>query len=134
MNAKDYEFHIGDKVITTDGVVGEIADICRCENCEKRGFYEPIWVRYGADRDYITKWEAEHGFPGFYAVGKYRFNNFDKSQILADIKKHELELKRLQGQLSDIEFYERADMHDPVDFLPKCNPHLHNLHKVDGTY
>ena len=34
-------FEVGDEVITSTGKVGVITDICTCEKCKERGFYEP---------------------------------------------------------------------------------------------
>ena len=43
MKPNDYEFAIGDKVITIYGVVGHVIDICRCDRCLERGFRELTW-------------------------------------------------------------------------------------------
>ena len=40
-NKKNGLFNIGDEVITYDGRKGKIVDICHCEGCKRRGFYEP---------------------------------------------------------------------------------------------
>ena len=37
----DCMFEVGDEVITSNGKVGIITDICTCEKCKERGFYEP---------------------------------------------------------------------------------------------
>lgn len=104
MNIKDYKFHIGDEVITTEGVRGKITNICTCSLCEKRGFYEPFW------KDENDKWEhcisiydAESGFRSFYKIGKYRFNDFDKGEVLREMASYEDSLKRLRKQLRIIE-------------------------------
>lgn len=113
MKPSDYNFDIGDKVVTTYGEVGKIVDICTCESCEKRGFYEPMWVEDGFDDPrYITCWEAETGFGEYYQIGKYRFNHvFNKLIITLDIKKHEDLLARRKKQLAVMEKLEKeADM------------------------
>lgn len=88
MNIKDYKFNVGDIVITTEGIVGEITSICTCEECEKRGFYEPTWhsdgVKYWPDIVYsedITIYEAQNGFKGYYRIGQYRFHEFNRSVV-----------------------------------------------------
>lgn len=107
-----YDFKIGDKVITTDGVTGKIVDICKCSRCEERGFYEPIWV---ADDDkekherYISIYLVEDGFMGFYQIGEYRFNDFDKAEILKDIADTEEYLKTLKNRLKVMEENERVN-------------------------
>lgn len=106
---KNYDFNIGDKVISIEGEVGEIVDICMCEECEKRGFYEPIWVmdRENNSKDYYERYipfyQAQTGFPGFYQIGKYHFNDFDKDEVLREIKYHENRLEQLKQQLKVIE-------------------------------
>ena len=37
----DIKFHEGDFVENNDGRVGYISAICQCDECCKRGFYEP---------------------------------------------------------------------------------------------
>ena len=104
MNIKDYEFHIGDDVITTEGIRGKITNICTCQRCESRGFYEPFWT--SKDNDYehcIVKDIAEMNFSGFYKIGKYRFNDFDKGEVLQSMAYHEKELKQLKKQWRLIE-------------------------------
>jgi hypothetical protein len=107
MNIKDYEFHVGDEVITTEGEVGKIVGICDCSECEKRGFYEPFWVCEDDEWSHcITCFIAENWFNGFYKIGKYRFNDFDKGDVLRNMADCEDELKRLRKQLKVIEEYE----------------------------
>ena len=105
MNIKDYKFNIGDIVITTEGETGKIVDVCKCSWCAERGFYEPIWVEDSDDSyyDYITYMEAELGFKRFYQIGKYRFNDFDKGEVLRSMVSCEDELKQLRKQLKLIE-------------------------------
>ena len=50
MKPSDYEFAVGDKVITIDGVVGHVVDVCRCDRCLERGFRKLTW-RSDADHD-----------------------------------------------------------------------------------
>ena len=104
MYLQSYEFNIGDEVVTTDGIKGKITKICNCDMCQKRGFYEPFWV----DEDdkvtrCIDKFTAEIGFLGFYKIGKYRFNDFDKVEVLREMASYEDSLKRLRKQLKIIE-------------------------------
>ena len=101
MNIKDYNFKIGDKVITVEG---EIVDICYCEECAKRDFFEPMWKRPEDEYNiYIDKYQAEMGFIGFYQIGNYHFNEFDKDEVLRNIAYHEEELAKLKKQLKVIE-------------------------------
>ena len=76
MKDDNYEFHVGDKVETIDGMVGKIVSICRCERCAERGFFEPRWeTSDGKDSDYITVNQVNWGFPYYRRIGKYVWNH-----------------------------------------------------------
>ena len=107
MNLKDYRFEVGDEVITTDGVRGKITSICTCNRCKERGFYESFWVVDGGSYEHcINIYDAKSDFDMFYKIGKYRFNDFDKGEVLRQMEGHEDELKRLRKQLKFIEKHE----------------------------
>lgn len=104
MNIKDYKFHVGDEVITTEGEKGVIISICECSRCQERGFNEPTWIAEGDSSErYITIGDAICGFHGFYQIGKYKFHDFDKAEVLGTMAFYEKELKRLKKQLKTIE-------------------------------
>lgn len=99
-NGRDYKFEIGDTVITTFGEIGEIDDICTCERCTERGFYEYSWVDSNGKRHYITVYDADREFYNFYRIGNYRFNKlFYKTMINNLIEEHKQEIKKLEHQL-----------------------------------
>ena len=103
---KGYKFKVGDEVVTIEGVKGKITDICTCEKCEERGFYEPIWVDDYHYTHYITKCEAELGFYKYYKIGEYLFNDFDKASVLSEMASYERELQILRKQLKVIDEFE----------------------------
>ena len=104
MNIKDYEFHVGDEVITTEGVRGKITNICTCSMCEERGFYEPSWIAEDGKYEHcIDIYDAKSGFSSFYKIGKYRFSDFNKGEILREMASYEDGLKQLRKQLKAIE-------------------------------
>ena len=109
MKPSDYEFKIGDKVITTYGEVGHITDICECEMCQLRGFNEPVWVEDATGEEhYITNWEAEYGFNEYYQIGEYRFNKlFNKGLVVREIERLESELAKWEGMLDVIKELEK---------------------------
>ena len=111
MKPNDYEFAIGDKVVTIYGEVGHIIDICKCRKCVERGFYEPTWkIDDSGDVDWITINNAERGFDDFYQIGKYRFGHtFNKSVVRAMIIEEEVELRRLKRRLQVMEELEKED-------------------------
>ena len=104
-----YEFNIGDEVITAFGECGVITDICKCSECEKRGFYEPKWRSEHGDTEYITAYQFKLDFRTFYKIGKYHFGNLQKGLIEHYISNYEETLSRLRHQLSVIEELERGD-------------------------
>ena len=111
MKPSDYEFAIGDKVVTIYGEVGHVVDICKCEKCVERGFCEPIWK---VDGSIVEKWitihDAESSFDDFYQIGKYQFGHtFNKSLVRAMITKEEVKLRNLKRRLQAMEKLERED-------------------------
>ena len=110
----DYNFKVGDEVITTEGVRGIMSDICTCSRCYNRGFFEPTWIDDSGDYNYITLFDKECGFHGYYKIGEYKFHNFDKNEVLREMTSHERELKKLRGQLKLIEEIEAKS-----DFIQK---------------
>lgn len=82
-------FRVGDEVITSDGRKGKIVDICHCEECERRGFYE-LKVLYDEydETEYITKDDKERNFCDFYKIGNTVFGNSDISKIDYDISEY----------------------------------------------
>lgn len=69
----------GDYVETVDGRVGYIKGICRCEECMRRGFYEPTVHFTDGEEDCITKYEAENGFKGYKRIGRWESAEETKS-------------------------------------------------------
>lgn len=110
MKIEDYKFDVGDEVITVEGERGVITAICDCHFCNDRGFFEPIWMLENGDKeDYITINDALSGFPHFYKIGNYRFQDFDKVSIYRDLAYYETEIKKLKTQLKVIEEIEHNE-------------------------
>ena len=109
MKPLDYEFEVGDEVITTYGEVGVITGVCTCDSCKQRSFYEPEWVEEDTgDIRYITVYDAVTGFNEFYKIGKYQFNNvFVKDKVLFDITHYEEVVRQRKRQLRVIEELEK---------------------------
>lgn len=107
----EYKFNVGDRVITSTGQVGIIKDICDCDRCKERGFYEPrVETLVGADKIYITDNDKRVNFKSFYEIGKYKFGNIDKDSIeysieseTCNIKESAKRLKEYKKQLCYIE-------------------------------
>ena len=104
----EYEFCLGDTVITTDGIVGKIIDFCDCDECRKRGFLEPFWEDEESDQ-FITIHSVKNGLLGFHRIGKYLLHPFDKVWIEGEIEKLNAEVVRLRGQLATINAIEAEE-------------------------
>lgn len=108
MNQTDYDFKVGDLVVTVYGDIGNITDICDCDECKKRGFYEPRWVDRNGEEHYITNYAYLCRFMDeYYQIGKYHFNNrFSKEYVTREVKKREDELAVWKKRLAVIEMFE----------------------------
>ena len=101
----EYDFKVGDTVITDTGVVGVIEDICDCDRCKARGFYEPtVKITDGADDTiWITDTDKENGFRSFYQIGKYKFGNIDKESVECWIENENNNIKVASKRLEEYE-------------------------------
>lgn len=99
-----YTFKVGDQVITDDGRVGIIKEICTCPSCKVRGFYEPfVKLERGLYDIYITDTDKDNGFRSFYKIGDKVFGNIAEEcdeEIKQEIKARQQEIISLEAQLS----------------------------------
>ena len=95
-------FKVGDEVITDDGRVGIITDICDCEYCKKRGFYEPIVEMKLGSQMYITDTDKENGFISYYKIGDKVFGNIDDQYLHSHLKEYTEAIKEIEAQLDVI--------------------------------
>ena len=84
VDGKKYTFKVGDRVITIYGDDGIITDICFCERCEERGFYEPEVKYNDGNTDYITNFSYKENFSSFYKIGKYTFGKKPIKELLIE--------------------------------------------------
>lgn len=84
------KFNVGDKVITYDGIQGRIVDICHCQHCKDKGFFEPIIEFENGQRTSITLSDVKNGCMAYYLIGK---------QVLGN----KIEKEELQKQLAELE-------------------------------
>ena len=100
---KEVDFKVGDQVITSDGRIGAIVDICTCDMCKERGFDEPK-VRYSnGDTDYITISNKNNGFKYFYQIGNKVFGNLDEETLVSRIETLKTEMQELENQLNTVQ-------------------------------
>ena len=97
-------FKVGDEVITSTGEVGKIIDICTCDKCRKRGFYEPtVEVEIGNNSIYITDNDKRNNFSSFYKIGDKVFGNIDEDAVKDIIKSAKDQIKKLRYELIELE-------------------------------
>ena len=97
-------FKVGDEVITSTGEVGKIIDICTCDKCRKRGFYEPtVEVEIGNNSIYITDNDKRNNFSSFYKIGDKVFGNIDEDTVKNSIKSAKDQIKKLRYELIELE-------------------------------
>lgn len=102
---KEYNFKVGDKVITSTGQTGVIESICDCEYCRERGFCEPqVTTINGVGKIWITNNDKRVDFASFYQIGDYYFGNIDKEVVEYDI---ENETRKIEEATQDRAEYQR---------------------------
>lgn len=92
-------FKVGDKVITSDGRMGQITDTCTCGRCKERGFYEST-VDFGNYIGYITISDKDDGFESYYQIGDRVFGNLDEETVNNEVDECKKRLLKLYKQLS----------------------------------
>lgn len=100
----EYDFKVGDTVITSTGEVGIIKSICDCNGCKARGFYEPSVKTINGDYTiWITDTDKSNGFASFYQIGKYKFGNIDKESVERNIEWENTNIKEASKRLEEYE-------------------------------
>ena len=97
-NTTDIQFHEGDFVENKDGKIGYISSICHCDECKKRGFFEPTITYSDGTTDYISNYSVKTVSSDYKQIGIQKFSTEDsientlKNRIAA-LEKENKELK-----------------------------------------
>lgn len=110
------DFKVGDKVITDDGRTGTITNICDCERCKKRGFYEPdVEIDVGVNKIWITDTDKGNGFINFYQIGDRVFGNIDAEAS-----------ERIRKRITELE-YEVIQYKSQLDVIKKLEARINEI-------
>ena len=93
-NITDIQFHEGDFVENSDGKIGYISSICHCDECKKRGFFEPTITYLDGTPDYISNYSVKTISSDYKQIGIQKFLTEDilRNRITA-LEKENKELK-----------------------------------------
>ena len=99
-NITDIQFHEGDYVENSDGKIGYISSICHCDECRKRGFFEPTIKYSDGTTDYISNYSVKTVSSDYKQIGTQKFSTEDilKNKIAA----LEKENKELKGKVNNL--------------------------------
>ena len=54
------EFHEGDFVQRKDGATGYVESVCHCDECLKRGFFEPTIKYLNGETEYLSNYDKQY--------------------------------------------------------------------------
>ena len=77
-NITDIQFHEGDYVESSDGKIGYISSICHCDECKKRGFFEPTITYLDGTTDYISNYSVKTVTSDYKQIGIQKFSKEDE--------------------------------------------------------
>lgn len=100
-NITDIQFHEGDYVENNEGKIGYISSICHCDECKKRGFFEPTITYSDGTTDYISNYSVKTVSSDYKQIGTQKFSTEDvlKNRITA-LEKENKELKEKVDNLT----------------------------------
>ena len=101
-NITDIQFHEGDFVESSDGKIGYISSICHCDECKKRGFFEPTITYSDGTTDYISNYSVKSVPFDYKQIGIQKFSTEDvlRNRIVA-LEKENKELKERVDNLTN---------------------------------
>ena len=92
-NTTDIQFHEGDYVENSNGKIGYISSICHCDECKKRGFFEPIITYSDGTTDYISNYSVKTVSSDYKQIGIQKFSTEDELRNrIAALEKENKEL------------------------------------------
>ena len=100
-NTTDIQFHEGDFVENKDGKIGYISSICHCDECKKRGLFEPTITYSDGTTDYISNYSVKTVSSDYKQIGTQKFSTEDvlRNRII-ELEKENKELKEKVDNLT----------------------------------
>lgn len=99
-NTTDIQFHEGDYVENSDGKIGYISSICHCDECKKRGFFEPTITYSDGTTDYISIYSVKTVSSDYKQIGIQKFSTEDVlGNRITALEKENKELKEKVNNL-----------------------------------
>ena len=99
-NITDIQFHEGDYVENNEGKIVYISSICHCDECKKRGFFEPTITYSDGTTDYISNYSVKTVSSDYKQIGLQKFSTED---VLGNrIVALEKENKELKGKVDNL--------------------------------
>ena len=100
-NITDIRVHEGDVVENEDGKIGYISSSCHCDECKKRGFFEPTITYSDGTTDYISNYSVKTVSSDYKQIGTQKFSTEDvlRNRIAA-LEKENKELKEKVDNLT----------------------------------
>lgn len=99
----DIQFHEGDYVENNDGKIGYISSICHCDECKKRGFFEPTITYSDGTMDYISNYSVKTVLSDYKQIGTQKFSTEDVlGNRIAALEKENKELTEKVDNLTHL--------------------------------
>lgn len=101
---RDIQFHEGDYVENNDGKIGYISSICHCDECKKRGFFEPTITYSDGTTDYISNYSVKTVSSDYKQIGTQKFSTEDSTEnvLMNRIAVLEKENKELKEEVDNL--------------------------------
>lgn len=71
---ENIEFHEGDFVQRKDGAIGYVESVCHCDECLKRGFFEPTIKYFNGETEYLTGYDVKNIPKCYIQIGTHIFS------------------------------------------------------------
>ena len=109
------EFHEGDFVQRKDGATGYVDSVCHCDECLKRGFFEPTIKYLNGETEYLSNYDVNNIPECYIQIGTHIFsksipepeknksrNNCTKYSLIGEITYKDINQDTISNVLLDM--------------------------------